>query len=102
MNEELVKLARADVEAAEVLRDALVALRTDLRLTIELTRRVDKIESKADDIYAGLYKDMYDYDTDYKTFHQLRAIIGRLENVADRCCENAELLRHMALEYLET
>jgi predicted phosphate transport protein (TIGR00153 family) len=102
MNEELVKLARTDVEAAEVLRDALVALRTDLRLTIELTRRVDKIESKADDIYAGLYQDMYDFDTDYKTFHQLRAIIGRLENVADRCCENAELLRHMALEYLET
>ena len=53
-------------------------------------------------IYAGLYQDMYDLDTDYKTFHQLRAIIGRLENVADRCCENAELLRHMALEYLET
>lgn len=102
MNEELVKLARVDVEAVEVLRDALVALRADLRLTIELTRRVDKIESRADDIYAGLYQDMYDLDTDYKTFHQLRAIIGRLENVADRCCENAELLRHMALEYLET
>lgn len=102
MNEELVKLARVDVEAVEVLRDALVALRTDLRLTIELTRRVDKIESRADNIYAGLYQDMYDLDTDYKTFHQLRAIIGRLENVADRCCENAELLRHMALEYLET
>ena len=102
MNKELVKLARVDVEAVEVLRDALVALRADLRLTIELTRRVDKIESRADDIYAGLYQDMYDLDTDYKTFHQLRAIIGRLENVADRCCENAELLRHMALEYLET
>jgi uncharacterized protein Yka (UPF0111/DUF47 family) len=44
---------------------------------------------------------MFDIDTDYKTFHQLKAIIERLERVADRCCENAELLRHMALEYLE-
>ena len=25
-----------------------------------------------------------------------------LENVADRCSENAETLRHMALEYLES
>lgn len=102
MNEQLVKLARIDVEAAEVLRDALAALGSDLRLAIELSRRVDKIESRADDAYADLYQSMYDFDTDYKTFHQIRAIIGRLENVADRCCENAELLRHMALEYLET
>jgi predicted phosphate transport protein (TIGR00153 family) len=102
MNEQLVKLSRTDVEAVQVLRDALVALGTDLRVAIELTRRVDKIESRADDIYAEIYQSMYEFDTDYKTFHQLRAIIGRLENVADRCCENAELVRHMALEYLET
>jgi len=44
---------------------------------------------------------MYEFETDYKTFHQFRAIIQRLENVADRCCENAQTLRHMALEYLE-
>ncbi len=84
-----------------MLRDAVVAVGTDLRLAMELAKRVDKIESKADGIYAELYRSMFEIDTDYKTFHQLKAIIERLENVADRCCENAELLRHMALEYLE-
>jgi len=102
MNAKLVELAKVDVEAAEVLRDAVVAMGSDLRLAIEFTRRVDKLESRADDIYAELYQGMYDYDTDYKTFNQLRAIIARLENVADRCAENAQTLRHMALEYLET
>ena len=102
LNELLIKLATIDLEAAQVLRDAVVAMGTDMRLAMELARRVDKIESRADDVYAELYQGMYDFDTDYKTFHQLKAIIQRLENVADRCCENAQTLRHMALEYLES
>ena len=89
MNEQLVKLASVDVEAVQVLRDAVVAMGSDMRLAMELARRVDKIESRADDIYAELYQGMYEFETDYKTFHQLKAIIERLENVADRCCENA-------------
>jgi predicted phosphate transport protein (TIGR00153 family) len=101
MNELLVELAKVDLEAVQVLRDAVVAMGTDLREAIVLARQVDKIESRADDVYAELYQSMFELDTDYKTFHQLKAIIERLENVADSCCENAELLRHMALEYLE-
>jgi uncharacterized protein len=101
MNELMVELARTDVEAVRVLRDAVIAMGTDLREAILLARQVDKIESRADDVFAELYQGMFDIDTDYKTFHQLKSIIERLENVADRCCENAELLRHMALEYLE-
>ena len=101
MNDLLVTLGKTDVEAVRVLRDAVVAMGSDLREAIKLARQVDKIESHADDIFAELYQGMFEVDTDYKTFHQLKAIIERLENVADRCCENAELLRHMALEYLE-
>jgi len=101
MNEELIRLAKADLEAVQVLRDAVVAVGKDLRVAIKLADRVDKIESHADDIFAELYRQMYDLDTDFKTFHQVKAIIERLENLADRCAQNAELLRHMALEYLE-
>ena len=52
MNEQLIKLAKVDVEAAQVLCEAVVAMGSDMRLAIELARRVDKIESRADDIYA--------------------------------------------------
>ena len=102
MNEKLVELARIDVEAVRTLRDAVVAIGADLRVAMRLAREVDKIESRADDVFADLYQGMFEIETDYKTFHQLKSIIERLENVADRCCENAELLRHMALEYLES
>jgi uncharacterized protein len=101
MNELIVELARIDLEATDMLRNAVLAFSYDLREAINLARQVDKIESRADDVYAELYKAMFDLDTDYRTFHLIKAIIERLERLADRCAENAELLRHTALEYLE-
>jgi predicted phosphate transport protein (TIGR00153 family) len=101
MNELVVELAKADLEAVEGLREAVLAMGSDLREAIKLSGKVDKLESKADDIFAELYRCMFELDTDYKTFHQLKAIIERLESIADRCSQNAELVRHMALEYLE-
>jgi predicted phosphate transport protein (TIGR00153 family) len=101
VNAKLVELAQVDLEAVRTLRDAVFAMSSDLREAIKLAGRVDKIESRADDVYAEIYQGMFDMDTDFKTFHQLKTIIDRLENIADRCSQIAELLRHMALEYLE-
>lgn len=101
MNELLVSLAQTDMEAVQGLRDAVVAMGRDLREAIRIAGAVDKAESKADDFFAEIYRCMFDMDTDFKTFHQLKAIIERLESIADRCSQNAELVRHMALEYLE-
>jgi predicted phosphate transport protein (TIGR00153 family) len=101
MNEQLIAMAKVDLEAVQVLREAVVAMGTDLRQAIKLAGAVDKIESRADDIFAEMYRCMFDMDIDFKTFHQLKSIIDRLESIADRCSQNAELLRHMALEYLE-
>jgi len=101
MNELLLALAYTDMRAVKTLRDAVVAMGSDLREALGLATSIDKMESEADDIFAELYHDMFDWDTDYKTFHQLKAIIERLESIADRCSQNAESIRHMALEYLE-
>jgi predicted phosphate transport protein (TIGR00153 family) len=101
MNELLVQLAQTDVEAVVGLQEAVFAMGTDLREAIKLAGLVDKMESRADDIFAELYRDMFEWDTDYKTFHQLKAILERLESIADRCSQNAELVRHMSLEYIE-
>ena len=101
MNELLVQLAQADVDAVLGLQAAVVAMGSDLHEAIRLAALVDKMESRADDIFAELYRCMFDWDTDYKTFHQLKAILERLESIADRCSQNAELVRHMALEYID-
>ena len=101
LNEKLVQLAQVDLEAVRKLREAVVAMGKDLRQAIKLAGEVDKIESRADDVFAQIYHDMFDMDTDFKTFHHFKAIIERLESIADRCSQNADLLRHMALEYIE-
>mgnify|MGYP000975578530 FL=1 len=101
MNEQLVAMAQVDVEAVRMLSDAVVAMSVDLHEAIKSAGKVDKIESKADEYFASIYRSMFELDTDYKTFHQLKAIIERLESIADRCNQNAELIRHMALEYLD-
>jgi predicted phosphate transport protein (TIGR00153 family) len=101
LNQMLVELARTDVEAVRQLQAAIFAMGRDLREAIEAAAKVDPIESKADDLYARIYRFMFDMETDFKTFHQLKSIIDRLESIADGCADNAELVRHMALEYLE-
>ncbi len=101
MNEQLVALAKVDVEATQALRESVLAMSRDLQQAIKLAGSVDKIESRADKLYASMYHTMFDMDLDFKAFHQLKSILDRLENIADCCSDNAELLRHMALEYLE-
>ena len=102
MNDLLLSLAEADVEAVKTLRDAVRAMGRDLREALTLATSIDKMESRADDIYEELYRGMFEWSTDFKTFHQVKEIIERLETIADRCSQNAEVIRHMALEYLET
>ncbi len=100
-NKLLVEMAKIDLEAVRKLRDAVFAMRGDFRECVGIAIEIDAIESRADRVFAEMYKAMFDMDTDFKTFHQLKAIIERLEALADKCAENGELIRHMALEYLD-
>lgn len=100
-NQMLREMVALDVKAVQTLRDAIVSMQTDLRTAIEIARRVDKIESCADDVYAKMYGYLFELDIDFKTFIQLRSIVERLESVADASAESANMVRHLALEYLE-
>jgi len=100
-NAMLLEMVKIDVEAARRLRDSIYAMRGDPRQSIELAIEIDKIESRADDVFARMYSFMFDMEIDFKTFLQLKAIIERLETICDTCAENGELLRHLALEYLD-
>lgn len=97
----MVELAGIDVEAAARLCDAVLALNRDLREAFALCQEVAKIESRADAVFKESYLLLLDMDVDFKTFVQANAIIDRLESMADTCGQNAELLRHLVLEYIE-
>ena len=98
----MVEMVDVDLEAVHRLRAAIAAMQHDFRDALAIAGEVDKIESRADDVFSAMYRCMFDMDTDFKSFHQLKSIIERLESIADMCAHNAELIRHMVLEYLES
>lgn len=101
MKQNLLELAREDVVIVKKLRESLLAMRPSMRKAIELSHVVEEIEERADAIYRKLYKNLFDMETDFKTFYQLREIIVRLEEIADKAEETAEIVRLIAIKYID-
>jgi len=101
MKQNLLELAREDVIIVKKLRESILAIRTHIRKAIEISHEVEEIEEKADAIYRKLYKNLFDMRTDFKTFNQLREIIVRLEEIADKAEETAEIVSLIAIKYID-
>ncbi len=97
----LEEMSETDLRAVRKLREAVLMMRPNMRQAEELSEEVDRIEGEVDDIYVKIYTILFDMDTDFKTFHQLKAIIERLEEVADRAADCAETIRLIAVRHLE-
>ena len=101
INNLLEEMAETDLRAVRRLRDAILTMRPNIREAQEISEDVDRIEGEVDDIYVKIYSILFEMDTDFKTFHQLKAIIERLEEVADRAADCAETIRLIAVRHLE-
>ena len=101
VNHLLEEMAETDLRAVRKLRDAILTMRPNMKEAEEMAEEVDRIEGEVDDIYVKIYSILFEMDTDFKTFHQLKAIIERLEEVADRAADCAETIRLIAVRHLE-
>lgn len=101
VNHLLEEMAETDLRAVRKLRDAILTMRPNMKEAEEMAEEVDRIEGEVDDIYVKIYGILFEMDTDFKTFHQLKAIIERLEEVADRAADCAETIRLIAVRHLE-
>jgi hypothetical protein len=101
INKLLEEMAEVDLRAVRKLRDAILQMRTSVSDAALTAEEVDRIESEADDLYVKIYSILFEMDTDFKTFHQLKAIIERLEEVADRAADCAETIRLIAVRHME-
>ncbi|MHB0866855.1 MAG: DUF47 domain-containing protein [Thermoleophilia bacterium] len=101
INKLLEEMAEADLRAVRRLRDSILQMRSDMSRAAELAEEVDAIEGEVDELYVKIYAILFEMDTDFKTFHQLKAIIERLEEVADRAADNAETIRLIAIRHME-
>lgn len=101
VNKLLEEMAEADLRAVRRLRDAILQMRSNMSQASEIAEEVDAIEGEVDEMYVKIYAILFEMDTDFKTFHQLKAIIERLEEVADRAADNAETIRLIAIRHME-
>jgi len=101
VNRLMQEMAEADLRAVRKLRDAILQMRTDMSMASQTAEEVDRIEGEVDDAYVKIYAILFEMDTDFKTFHQLKAIIERLEEVADRAADCAETVRLIAIRHME-
>lgn len=101
VNRLLQEMAETDLKAVRKLRDAVLVMRTDMSRAADMAEEVDHIEGEVDDAYVQIYSILFEMDTDFKTFHQLKAIIERLEEVADRAADCAETVRLIAIRHME-
>lgn len=101
VNQLLEEMAEKDLRAVRKLRDSIMTMGTNMAEAAEMADEVGKIESEVDDSYVAIYAILFEMDTDFKTFHQLKSIIERLEEVADKAADNAETLRLIAIRHLE-
>lgn len=101
LNRLLEEMAETDLRAVRKLRDSVLQMRPNMSDAAETAEEVDAIEGEVDDIYVKIYSILFEMDTDFKTFHQLKAIIERLEEVADRAADCAETVRLIAIRHME-
>jgi hypothetical protein len=97
----LEEMAENDLRAVRRLRDAIMTMNVNMAEAAEMAEDVGKIESEVDDLYVKIYSILFEMDTDFKTFHQLKSIIERLEELADKAADNAETIRLIAIRHME-
>ncbi len=101
LNQLLEEMAETDLKAVRKLRDVILKMQPSMRQAMEDSEEVDRIEGEVDGYYVRIYAILFDMDIDFKTFHQLKAIIERLEELADQTAYCAETIRLIAIRHLE-
>lgn len=101
LNKLLEEMAEVDLKAVRKLRDVILKMQPTMRQAMEESEEVDRIEGEVDGYYVKIYAILFDMDIDFKTFHQLKAIIERLEELADQAAYCAETIRLIAIRHLE-
>jgi predicted phosphate transport protein (TIGR00153 family) len=101
LNQLLEEMSETDLRAVRKLRDVILKMQPNMRDAMEESEEVDRIEGEVDDYYVRIYAILFEMDIDFKTFHQLKAIIERLEELADQAAYCAETIRLIAIRHLE-
>jgi len=91
----VAELSRMEYRAVGRLREAVEALRTDYRRTLEIIREIEEIEDSADDIYIEALRFLAENEVPNPMLSE--KLVEAVENAVDACEDASDVLEEIVI-----
>jgi predicted phosphate transport protein (TIGR00153 family) len=95
------KLTEINLEACQHLDIAIKELENfkNLKKVIESCNRINKLESKSDNVYDKAVYELFENETDAKNIIKYKEVLSALETATDKCKSTASVLESITVKH---
>lgn len=95
------KLTEINLEACQHLDIAIKELENfkNLKKVIESCNRINKLESKSDNVYDKAVSELFENETDAKNIIKYKEVLSALETATDKCKSAASVLESIVVKH---
>lgn len=95
------KLTAINLEACRLISEAVAELKNlkNLKLVIEICKKISKLESKADVVFDTAIAELFEKETDIKSIIKYKEVLSSLEDASDRCKTVAAVLEQIVVKH---
>ena len=95
------KLTEINLEACQLIGVAIAELKTmkDLKKISVACKRINKLESKADNVHDKAVADIFENETDVKNIIKYKEVLSALESASDKCKSVSNVLEQIVVKH---
>lgn len=95
------KLTEINLEASQLISKAVLELKDlkNLKSITDACKRINKLESKADNVFDKAVADIFENETDAKNVIKYKEVLSSLETATDKCKGVANVLESIVVKH---
>ncbi len=95
------KLTEINLEACQLIEIAVMELKDmkNHKKIIEACKKINKLESKADNVFDKAVADIFENETDAKNIIKYKEVLSSLESASDKCKSVANVLEQISVKH---
>ena len=95
------KLTEINLEACQQIGVAIAALKDmkNLKVIADACKKINKLESKADNVFDKAVSDIFENETDAKNIIKYKEVLSALESASDKCKSVANVLESVVVKH---
>jgi len=95
------KLTEINLEACQHIGNAIKELKDlkNLKAIADACKKINKLESKADNVFDKAVADIFENETDAKNIIKYKEVLSALETASDKCKSVANVLESVTVKY---